>query len=192
MRLNGPMARLEAAQSELRTLVEIHMREGDFGSVRELTDYAAALRDLQEHMSQFDSPVREVAAGPKRGAARSISPRQDFFELSDAAIARTRQTRDGGTYRHEMDRGRFEHVTAWVAGQGRSWSTGELTSAMSAERIPQYQSYLVIAALEKAGMTERVGKAVYRAREDMPLGDELWNALRHSLTRGHFSMDGGD
>lgn len=193
MKLNGPVARLEAAQSELRSLVEIHMREGDFDSVRELTDYAAALRNLQEQMSRFESPVRDVVTGPKRGTARGGSgPREDFFEVTDTVIARTRQSRDGGTYRHEMERGKFEYAASWVSSQHAPWSTGEFISAMGADGIPQYQTYLVVAALEKAGMTKRVGKAVYAAERELPSGPELWDSLRRSLSRGLFRMNGGD
>jgi len=168
------------------------MREGDFDSVRELTDYAAALRALQEQMSRFESPVREMTAGPKRGTARTSDPRQDYFEVTGTAIARTRQSRDGGTYRHEMDQSKFEYVAGWVASQAEPWSTGELISAMSAGGIPQYQTYLVVAALEKAGMTERIGKALYRSRQDMPSGTALWDSLQRSLSHGLLSMDGGD
>lgn len=192
--INKAYTLLRAAETDLRGLIDVAVKEGRYTDVAKLAEIADLLGKVISHTGvktkATSSEVRMSSSGTaKQDIPSASTKRQKTDEFPKFEIERDRLVKIGWSkkdqmaYEHRAERDLVQAVSLYLANVPNR-DVFKMDDMLPIElddgaEVPSYQAYLVLAWLRHIGLIEKRGKDGYQWVTDTfnePAFANAWNA----------------
>lgn len=185
----GMLLKARELEAEIQSVAFSLLRdEGKYDEAQQLLVVASDVRRLEGRLDEIVSgrPKRAAAEEkPRSTSARSrkgASSKYPIFYVAGGRLVKIGRGKQktAKEYRHESPRSAFDVVARWIESAGMSGSQEWFARAADEElsgQVPTYQVYLVIAALQHAGVVRPVRRGWYSLAQDVGGPEDWWNRL---------------
>ncbi len=157
-------------------------------------DQAQQLLVVASDVGKLKSRLQEILEGKVRPRPSETPPRRTpkpkrtstsrypIFFISEDRLCKLGKGKQktAKEYRHEAARSSFDAVARWIQsaliGGSVEWTAKSVDDDL-AGKVPSYQTYLILAALQSIGVLNPTRRGYYTVASDSGQPQDWWNAL---------------
>lgn len=180
-------------ESEIQSAAFQILRDsGDYEQSQQLLLVASDVRKLAARIeevatgrakpSERTTKTTEASAPTAQRSRKAASAKYPIFYVADGRLTKIGKGKQktAKEYRHDAPKSAFDAVARWIEGTAlsgtREWLARTADDELS-DQVPTYQVYLIIAALQKAGVVKSVRRGWYTLASNPGSPEDWWRKL---------------